>query len=135
MSQCEAFSGLFINNEGKVLLLKRTPGEATEADFWEVLSGETDQNLTPREVFQRESFSKLGVSPMDVSRLGVFSIQEGDQSGVSHAFLCKGFQGEIVLDPKKYNKYGWYSKEELGSLSLTPQVSALLRSSGIGINL
>lgn len=129
----EAISGIFINEDNQILLVRRAPKRTYNAGTYDLIGGDILPGETPRQTLVRDVEGKLGVKLDEgvIETKGTKDIEAPNAVIKRHIFV---FHIErdvpIDLDPKKYDSYGWYDKDQIEELNLTPGVREILTAAG-----
>ena len=126
-----AISGVFLSQEdSRVLLLRRNPHRTYSPSQWDLMGGDIKQGEIPRETLEKDAKGKLGITISSVEEKGTVLTEGTDALVRRHVFICRGDYGGFTLDPTKYDQFGWFGKEELNRLDLTPGVKSVLEAIG-----
>ena len=59
---------VFVNDEGKILSLKRSPDKEWYPNKWDVISGKIHGGESPEECLRREVLEEIGISDFEIVR-------------------------------------------------------------------
>lgn len=114
------------NKENKYLLLRRAKKESY-LEEWEIPGGKLRSLEVLHESLKREVFEEAGIIieienlPLHISS---FVSPEGTYKGWTYINIihsAKVIAGKIVIS-SEHDKYGWFSKEDIFKLNLTPYI-------------
>jgi 8-oxo-dGTP diphosphatase len=112
---------VIVNNENKILLLKRADEEDTwMPNKWALVGGGVEKGETPEKAVKREIQEETG---LDVKKfVNSFTIQR-HKSSIEHVFACRydGEPTDVVLDHENTN-YGWFDVQEMKFLDIVPHL-------------
>jgi 8-oxo-dGTP diphosphatase len=128
------FSGLVINSEKKILLVKRKEKELPEADNkWELPGGKLDFGETIEEAIEREIFEETGYQVVAKKMIpkpfySLWHYPKFDQYTVIFCFLCQiKTDKKFVKNDHHVKQIGWFSINELKKLPLLPGVDFFIK--------
>lgn len=107
----------FIEKDGKLLILKRSPKHDYEAKNWETVSGRLEQNIKDvKSELLREIQEELGkgFKCEVIAPFGTYNFYRGEnktQETVGVDYLCKYISGEIKLS-QEHAEYRWIKPED-----------------------
>lgn len=106
-----------INEEGKLLALKRSADRKWYPGKWDIVSGKIRDDETPEECFRREIFEELGISEFRyVKKIQMpYTYEEDGGEWLVHSFLCKIDHSDIKLN-EEHSEYKWVGLPEFLSL-------------------
>jgi 8-oxo-dGTP diphosphatase len=124
------------DTDGRILLQRReSPGIPTWHEKWEFPGGKIEYGETPEETVIRECQEEIGcvVTPERLVPL-VWSNVWKDVESLPHvivlSYVCRITSGKPTLtDDKSVGAIEWFSKEQLGVLSLLPGVIDIIEAS------
>lgn len=107
-----------IENEGKLLLMKRADDYDFEGGYWEAVSGRLEQKIgSVKEEMLREVREELGdnfkveiIAP--IGTYNFFRNKDGTGETIGIDFVCKYIGGEIKIN-EEHSDYKWVSKDEI----------------------
>ncbi len=108
--------GIIICKDGKVLLQKRQ-----DDNMWAMHGGGMEPGETIKETLYREVSEELNIKPINPKLLGVYAGEDlhhfysnGDEVYfVTHAFICKEYEGEINFTDHEVLECKWFDLNEL----------------------
>lgn len=121
-----------IENNGKVLLIKRSPTMAEYPNFWEDVGGRLKQFEPPEVGLKREIKEETGLEDIEIIKpLDVFHIYRGQEKRAENevigiSFWCKTNTSEIILS-KTHVDYQWLSVEEALEIAGHPALQRYLK--------
>jgi len=111
---------VIVDNDNKILLLKRGEGAPWMPSKWSLVGGRIDNKETPQQAIEREIEEETGLEINKFTKS--FSIERHPDS-IEHVFACR-YEGEptdINLDEENSN-YGWYDVTEMEYLDTVPHL-------------
>ena len=111
---------VIVNNDNKILLLKRGKGAPWMPSKWSLVGGKIDKKETPLQAVEREIMEETGLKAKKFTKS--FAIERHGDS-IEHVFACR-YEGEptdIELDDENSN-YGWYDVSEMEYLDNVPHL-------------
>lgn len=127
----EAISGIFLNEEGKILLVRRTPKRTYNPNTYDLIGGDILPKETPIQTLLRDAKDKLGIklNTQDTEEAGIKVINSPNAPIRRHFFIIRLKNNiPIRLDTKKYDEWGWFGLAQLTQLNLTPGVKEILET-------
>jgi len=128
------FSGLIINHQRKILLVKRKEKKLPEADNkWEFPGGKLNFGETIEETIEREIFEETGYQVIAKTMLpkpfySLWHYPTFDQYTVIFCFLCQlKVNKKVVRDDHHVEEINWFSINELEKLPLLPGVDFFIK--------
>lgn len=111
---------VIVNNDNKILLLKRGEGAPWMPSKWALVGGGIEKGETPQQACEREILEETGLELKKFTKS--FTI-ERHQDSIEHIFACRyeGDPTEITLDNENSN-YGWYDVSEMEYLEIVPHL-------------
>ena len=119
-----------IMNDRRELLLglrhydKKWEGELVASSLWTTPGGRTDVGETVGDCLVRESFEETGLRVTPVEYWGEYpAARSGD---ILHVFLCE-HEGELQnKEPEKFERWGWFSADEIPDNFINPHLRKIL---------
>jgi len=117
-----------IDENNKLLILKRDPNDVHKPSAWELPGGRLDLGEDPAEGIRRETKEETG---LDVQVLNPLSIKhftrEDGQVITMIIFLCKPFSKSVILS-KEHTEYDWMEikKEKIADF-FYPEIDTYLK--------
>lgn len=113
----KAVSIVVVNEEGKLLALKRSADRKWYPGKWDIVSGKIREEETSDECFRREIFEELGISEFRyVKKIqSPYTYEEDGGEWLVHSFLCKIDHSDIKLN-EEHSEYKWVGLPEFLSL-------------------
>ena len=108
---------LVIYKDGKVLLQKRS-----DNGTWALHGGAMELGETYIEAIKREVKEELGIEPIDLELMGIFSGKKmyhkyekslDEVYALSHAFICTDYKGELSFTDGEVNNCEWFDINNL----------------------
>ena len=111
---------VIVNNDNKILLLKRGAKAPWMPNKWALVGGGLDKGETPQQAVEREIEEETGLELKKFTKS--FSIERHADS-IEHIFACRydGDPTDITLDDENSN-YGWYDVSEMEYLEIVPHL-------------
>lgn len=97
-----------VNEEGKLLALKRGENRKWYPNKWDIVSGKIKDNETSDECFRREIFEELGIEEFRyVKKISEpYTYEEDGGKWLVHSFLCKIDHSDVKLN-EEHSEYKW----------------------------
>ena len=105
---------LVINEEGQILLLKRTPESHFAPGQWGYPGGKIEAGETPLHAAIRETEEETQLVVRNPSRLGIFN-------NAVEAYVSRDFEGQVVID-FEHTDWQWIAPADLLSYDVAPSV-------------
>ncbi len=119
------------NDQGQVLIAKRSPHKAHAAGSWENISGAVEAGEQPIDALRRELAEELGESiEYEVGEIynSFHSVLDNGRKIIGISYLCHYFGGEITLNDE-HTEYAWVTLAEAirrtKTLGLKKELAAL----------
>ena len=114
------------NNEGRVLLLQRSPTAPTFPLHWGPVTGMVVDDETPAEAALREIAEELGVRPDTGGRIvraaESFTVDIGEIVLRVHPFLCALDETATIVLNRENTRYAWLTVAEALALPTIPNL-------------
>lgn len=124
------------NQEGKILLLKRSAKYESAEGSWDIPGGRIDpgttlgENLT-REVREETQMELKGSPKLAAAQDILFTKDGGEEMHIVRLTYLASVEGEPVLDGKEHTEHRWAAFDELSSLPNLDRYLAELVSTGV----
>ncbi|MDA3780821.1 MAG: NUDIX hydrolase [Bacteroidales bacterium] len=111
---------VIMNNDNKILLLKRGETAPWMSNKWSLVGGKIEKGETPQQAVEREILEETGLEIKKFTKS--FTIERHADS-IEHIFACRynGEPTDIKLDNENTN-YGWYDVSEMEYLDIVPHL-------------
>ena len=111
---------VIVDNDNKILLLKRGKGAPWMPNKWSLVGGRIDKDETAQQAVEREILEETGLEIKKFTKS--FTIERHADS-IEHVFACRydGEPTDINLDDENSN-YGWYDISEMEYLDIVPHL-------------
>lgn len=129
----EVISGVFINEDNQILLVRRTPKRTYNPSTYDLIGGDILPRETPIQTLKRDAKGKLGIDldKENIEEKGTKDIDAPNAIIRRHMFVCRiSVSTPIELDSKKYDGWGWYDASQVEQLNLSPGVKDILIAIG-----
>jgi len=112
---------VIVNNDNKILLLKRGSGAPWMPDKWSLVGGGIEKGEDAETACEREILEETGLEINEF--IESFKIQRHEDSEET-VFACRheGEDTDIELDKSENVKYGWYDTTEMEYLDIVPNL-------------
>lgn len=123
---------IFVEYEGRILLLKRSDEVRTYKRRWNTVAGYLDEVKPPREKVLEELEEEVSITKEDISsiRFGEplrFTDEEIDKTWISHPVLVTLEEGvEITID-WEHTEHRWINPEEMDCYDTVPKLEEGLK--------
>jgi ADP-ribose pyrophosphatase YjhB (NUDIX family) len=114
MSPIVAGAAAVIDQEGKILLMRRTDNH-----LWAMPAGQMEVGETPAEAVVRETYEETGIRCLPKALVGIYDSRKWDH-GITHhvykfTFLCEpvGGQNSASFDTHETLEIGWFTENNL----------------------
>jgi len=111
---------IIVNNDNKILLLKRGAGAPWMPNKWSLVGGGIEKGETPQKAIEREILEETG---LEIKKFVKTLTIERHADSIEHLFACRytGEPTDIDLDDENSN-YGWYDQSEMEYLDTVPHL-------------
>jgi 8-oxo-dGTP diphosphatase len=119
--------GFITRDDGKFLILQRSPEEKFLPNYWEIPGGGAEYGETPQVALKREIQEECGLSvevgaPVHVTHYFIDEVQR-----VMITFLCRmAGKGTVKLSPE-HSDFAWVESNELADYKMTPMMQGIIR--------
>jgi ribonuclease HI len=119
-----------IENQDKVLLLRRSHGRPGIVGKYELPGGTINDDEQPDDALRRHLKNDVGIEPTSFFLKDIFSMHNREEGDVQHILVSYGVSGidektEIVLGPN-YDQFVWILKTEIQQNQLRDSALTLL---------
>lgn len=108
--------GIIRREDGKILIVRRSPDDDHAPDLWETVGGGMDEAVAPQENLKREIMEEVGLEVEVREPFNVFSFtKDNGEFKIGITFICDCVSGEVQLshehtefvwiDPADFEKY------------------------------
>jgi ADP-ribose pyrophosphatase YjhB (NUDIX family) len=114
MSPVVAGAAAVINQEGKILLMRRADNQ-----LWAMPAGQMEVGESPAEAVVRETYEETGIHCVPKALVGVYDSRRWDKGILHHVykftFLCEpqAEQSDEPFDPLETLEIGWFAQNDL----------------------
>ena len=98
--------------EGKLLILKRDPGDTLYPGLWDVPGGSLEIGETAEEGLKREAFEEAGLAITKIRPLTTWSYGADDQFEIGISFRATSLTSKITLS-NEHTDFAWVTPEEI----------------------
>lgn len=114
------------NNEGKILLLKRSASDNFGAWKYGLPGGNVEENETIGQAVRRELFEETN---LEVEKIDFLTKIDNNDNSISHYFFAQKPESDIIaIDSNEHDNYVWVNKEEWNELELIGELKERLNS-------
>jgi 8-oxo-dGTP diphosphatase len=119
-------------NNGKVLLLRRSPTKDFVPNTWEEVTGRMKQFEDPETTVRREVLEETGISEIEIVKpIAVRHYFRGDEETAENEVLliiywCKTTVDQVVIS-EEHSEYIWFSPQAAAELADYPAVRKELK--------
>lgn len=112
-----AVKAIIRNQEGKILVMKRSDKDDHLPGVWETPGGGIDHEEAPQKALEREVMEETGLAIVVKEPFNVFTFRKDTgEFKVGITFLCDINEGEVRLSDE-HSEYAWIYPEEFTQLS------------------
>lgn len=132
MKPIKIISVIFINNFGKILLLKRSIDVKSYRGKWNVISGTLKKGEDPKKCLKREIKEEIGITKYKIIKSGKPYIDK-QKEGVwlVYPFLLKVLNSKIKLNRKEHDEYKWVLVNDLDKYDYVPGIKSDFKILGL----
>lgn len=114
------------NNEGKILLLKRSASDNFGAWKYGLPGGNVEENETIGQAVRRELFEETN---LEVEKIDFLTKIDNNDNSISHYFFAQKPESDVIaIDSNEHDNYVWVNKEEWNELELIGELKERLNS-------
>lgn len=126
----KSFVNAFLHNDGKILLMRHSPGKTLFPGIWSGIGGhiEPHEFNTPLEACYREILEESGIHPYHISRLDLLYIilrRAGDEIRQSYIYFGETSQSDLAETEE--GELFWSEKADLLNRQFSQTYAATLR--------
>jgi 8-oxo-dGTP diphosphatase len=121
-----AFAGIIANENGEILLLKRSKSSATNAGCWEPPGGKPEKGETLGTALQREIYEETGLDVVLLYPVGT-GMQELSDKRVAYLIMACSVTGGAFRLSSEHQEFAWVSPGQLNKLALAPHFTPFFR--------
>ncbi len=115
---------IITNNQGKVLILKRSLAEKYCPDFWDLPGGKVENNETLLEAAKRETKEESGLDvKLEQNYFYIFHCQNVELD--IYGFRASFAGGEVTLS-EEHTEFKWVSEKDWKNLEYTSSVKSTI---------
>ncbi len=124
-----AISVCWLEHQGKVLYLKKTPTSKYAPNLWSPAGGKVDNGENPNDAAIRELKEETGITvkKRDAVPLAVLFVRKPDHDFTYHMFEVKLRDVPKVILSKEHDAYAWLSDSEIAKKQMMLGVSETLK--------
>lgn len=118
--------GIIVNNDNKILLVRRSDKSEWMPNLWSFVGGGVDRDETAIRAVRREIIEEVGLDINDF--INSFTIQRnGDDNIVEYIYVCRydGNDTDVILNSENVS-YGWFGINEITYLNTVPHIAEYL---------
>ncbi len=117
-----AVKGIIENNNGEILIVKRSNTDDHKPNVWETVGGGMDIKESPQQALAREIIEETGLSVEVKNPFNVFTFKKDTgEFKVGITFICKYLGGDVVLS-SEHTDYKWIKSEEFVNFDSIPSL-------------
>ena len=127
-------ANIILNDEGHILLMKRSKESVMYSDTWGLVGGFIDWGETAAEAAKREALEEIGVEIEVEKFIGRYYNTISPKKGIiiSLPHYSKIVSGTPhVAQPEECSDVRWFSPEEVSSMDLAYDHKQILRDEGL----
>ncbi len=126
---------IIINDDGKILLIKRSKQEKNFPGMWGLVSGKMEWGETVEQALKREAMEEVGVEVEIVRFTGRYYDKPGrhpSKTMICLPHICKIKSGEPVANqPEEVEEVRWFDPEEIKNLPMGYDHKQMLEDEGL----
>jgi 8-oxo-dGTP diphosphatase len=117
-----AVKGIIHREDGKILVLKRSPKDDHKPSVWETVGGGMDREETPQEALIREVNEETGLIIKVGKPFNIFSFKKDTgEFKIGITFVCEYVSGEVILSDE-HTEYRWIDPSEFIAFESIPSL-------------
>ena len=114
MNQGIAVKAVIENNDGEILVMKRSGISAHSSNEWDIPGGRIDPGEDPFTALERECMEEVGMEVKIGKPLGVnYFTRDDGQIIIMIIFVCNAQDQKVVLS-EEHSEYQWIERERVG---------------------
>ncbi|HCC60313.1 MAG: hypothetical protein A2402_01440 [Candidatus Staskawiczbacteria bacterium RIFOXYC1_FULL_37_43] len=115
---------IITNNQGKILILRRSPKEKFFPGLWDLPGGKVENGETLGEAAERETKEESGLAiSLEQKYFYIFHCQDRELN--IYGFKARSTFGDISLS-NEHSDFKWIFKDEYKSFEYTPSVKTTI---------
>jgi 8-oxo-dGTP diphosphatase len=123
------------NEEGKIILIKRSKESVTYPDFWGLVGGFIDWGETVEQALKREAMEEVGVEIEVIKFCGRYydgPERSPDRTIIALPHLCRIVKGEPKANqPEEIQEVRWFKPAEIREINLAYDHKQMLIDEGL----
>jgi len=126
-------AGVLIDNENRVLIVKRSKNESSYASMWELPSGKVDHGEDPNEAIIREfkEETNLNVKALFPFKVTHYTIDKPDSKRHTVQiiyFVKKTSENEIKLNDDEHEEFAWITPDDFDKYDIIDDVKTIINN-------
>ncbi len=117
---------IILDNEGKILILKRNPQDVHYPGLWDIPGGGMDKGESLKEVATREVREECSLK-IEIPEDYFTVFHRTDKPVDIYGFFGGPTKGDVVLS-KEHTEFAWMSKDEWQKFELIPSSKAIVKA-------
>ena len=113
--------GVLIDEDGRILLGKRSPGGTYYPNVWDVIGGHQEDGESLDETLRRELEEEIGVTPTEFREVAVLAERAPEIHGerAYHVFAVTAWHGPgPAMRGDEHTEIGWFTVDDALELDL-----------------
>ena len=125
-----AVHALILNENNKVLTLRRSGVNDYKPLYWDIPGGTVDVGETVENALEREIREETSLIIKPIKPIYVYSNldQVPKRQTAQIIYLCKYISGEVVLNPEEHDEFKWVDYNELKNHKNIAFLEALIKN-------
>ena len=125
-----AAHALILNEDNKVLTLRRSEANDYKPLYWDIPGGTVDVGETVEETLEREINEETSLIIKPIKPIYVYSNldQVPKRQTAQIIYLCKYISGKVVLNPEEHDEFKWIDYNGLKNQKNIAFLEALIRN-------